>query len=305
MLEADEADEDDVLDPGLVDEYEEELEPDPEVEAESSESDEENEVDEEAQDSAPAEEDLPGDDSADTGSKNGVQKRIDELTRQKKEAGERGDRLEQEKRELEARLEALEAKLPKEPELAAPVRPRLEDFETDEAYEAALDQHLESVVEFKLKKKAQEEREAAKAEESRKLEQEKAERIEQRRQWLMEVNAAKPGLAARVASLPVLSEASSDALASMDVDAGITAVEYLEANPEQAYQIATLDPDEQKDILMEIGTGKPANSRPGNKVTKAPRPTKPTGGRRKVPTKDPLKMSPEEYDAWRASGGGK
>jgi len=296
------ADVDDELELETVD-TEVDLEDSPELETADTDPDLEQAADEDPQASAPDDDsELPGDDSADTDDdrRGRYQKRIDELVAARNTQSERGDRLEQELKELRQQLEQLK---PKEPEVSEPIRPRLENFESDEEYEAALDTYFDERVEFKLAKKAQEDqakREAKEAEQTQRQQQEKA---VARIAWLQEVDAAHPGIGKRVQDLPALSEAAADVLTGMEVEHSVKVVEELEANPRLAIQIAQLDPADQESVLMEIGTGQPATSRSVKKITAAPQPKKPTGPTRRVPSKDPSKAKTlAEYAAARGLG---
>lgn len=94
----------------------------------------------------------------------------------------------------------------------------------------------------------------------------------------------------------------SDAMASIiqSMDQGPDVLYHLGSNPTVAHRIAMLSPIEAAMELARIEAGLQA-PQPRQK-TNAPEPIKPVRGNA-APTKDPAKMSTDEYRAWRQAGG--
>jgi len=242
---------------------------------------------------------------------NGVQKRIDQLTREKYELKGHLDATQRRLAEIESRSIQAPAQTPPEPEqrLEKPARPTLEQFDGDyEAHADALATFTEQMIAFN----DQTRREEAAAERTR-YEQEANEnrrRATLAESWNEKLQRGVQAhtdfdVVARNPDLPV-SPVMGEAIQSSDN--GEEVLYHLGKNPEQAMRIAGMSEAQQ---IIEIGrlSGRlegqsAAPAQGGNKVSAAPTPTTPTRGTGSSPTKDPSKMSFAEYKAFREAGGG-
>ena len=211
----------------------------------------------------------------------GINKRIGELTRRVKTSEELADYW---------RHMALQSQKPPEtpvqpatyPDL---VKPRSDDFETDEEF-------VEALVEWKAEVK--------------------------QRQWSERQDADSRQRAvhnwhgaARAKyvdwdrvfhdNLPVSTTMAEVLLQS---EAGVDVAYHLGQNPAETQRIANLPPSRQAYELGRLET-KLANQPPPQRTqTKAPAPTSPVGGK-ETPAKKPEDMTLAEYEAWRDAGGGR
>lgn len=214
--------------------------------------------------------------------KGGFQRRIDKLTR--------------EKRELEARIAALEAKLAggtgktpagedhePTPPGEAPGKPKPEDFDTYEAY-------TEALTDWKLE---QRERERARQEAERRVFERWLQRIEAARQ-------AHPDFDEVVDSDTPVSAAMQQAILESDLGAEIAY--WLGKHRAEAERISQLPPIA---AIREIGRIEASLSqaepspKPKAPITRAPKPVTPVSGGKAGGVSDPYDPSlAEDYAAW-------
>lgn len=231
----------------------------------------------------------------------GVQKRIDELVKQREDAERRADAERQEKLRLLALVEkGKEDKPAAEEPLARPTRTA---FASDEAYEAALDEYIEA----KSAATAQREIQKTIAEQRQKAEQEAVEKGQR------EVQAAYKARVEKILEkYPDYHEVaeSPDVQVSMPIAHAIVASEhgpdiqyYLGKNPAEAQRISALSPVQQ---LVELGRlvakfETPAKAveppeKPKPVLSAAPKPIKPLeAGSEAQSRKSPDEESMEEY----------
>lgn len=213
--------------------------------------------------------------------KGGFQRRIDKLTR--------------EKRELEARIAALEGKLAggaatpaagearEQPPAEAPGKPKPEDFDTYEAY-------TEALTDWKLE---QRERERARQEAERQVFETWLARIEAARQ-------AHPDFDEVVDSDTPVSAAMQQAI--LESEQGAEIAYWLGKHPEEAARIAKLPPIA---AIREIGrieaslNPKAPSPKPKAGITRAPKPVTPVSGGKAGAASDIYDPSlAEDYAAW-------
>lgn len=216
----------------------------------------------------------------------GAQKRIDKITRAKYEAEARTKMLEE-------RLAALETR-----QQPAPVaktldnaEPKLENFDNFDEYVRA---KAEYIAERKINKTLSE------REERQRTEYEAAARQKTADSWAKRLTAATaelPDFEDVVASSDVpMTNAMRDAI--MESDVGPRLAYYLAQNPDDATAIANMSPIGAIRAIGRIEERLTAQKPPVVKA--APAPIKPVTGRATV-SKDPGKMSDEEYAKWRKS----
>lgn len=222
--------------------------------------------------------------------KGGFQRRIDKLTT--------------EKRELEARLAELTAGKPAEKPAetakpdAADGKPQLEKFESYEDY-------VEALTDWKLAQ-----REAAAAEKA-KADAEKQQRAELAKSWQARQDAVRAKyddydevVGQEIPITGVMQQAL------LESDHGAELAYWLGSNPAEAEQIAKLGPVAAIKALAKIedslsgGSAEPP-AKPKRRASSAPEPISPVGARGSAATKDPDKMTFQEYKAWREAGGGR
>jgi hypothetical protein len=213
----------------------------------------------------------------------GVQKRINELTRAKYEALREKERLEQ---ELENERKKHEA-----PQPASTAKPTLEDFDHDEG------QYYEALTEWKVN-------EALKARETREAEQKRQASDKQRQDAIVEHATQTIGhgrtnfedFDEAIAPIVPLLNTYDMAESLMDMEKPEAVVYYLGKNPEEADAIARMTPTKRAVALgkIEVKLGQV----PGKKVSNAPPPVKPVGGKSAAQV-DISKMSGDEYREWR------
>ena len=226
----------------------------------------------------------------------GVQKRIDELVRQREE--EKAEKL-----RLLAIVEGMnkpkdEAKVEDDQE---PQRPARTAFETQEAYEAALDQYVVEKANFVATKAVNERL----AEEARKAEEREQVAVQKAAQetYIARVNKAVekyPDYKA-VAESPDVTVSMPMAHAIMTSEHGPEIAYHLGKNPQEAARIASLQPVQQ---LVEVGlivakltapAPAPAAPAPKPAVSAAPKPIKPLESKGDTHIKSPDEESMEEY----------
>lgn len=207
----------------------------------------------------------------------GVQKRIDELTREKHEAL----RLAQ---TLAERLQAAgqgEAKL----QAAHSGAPDPSQFSTYEDY-------IDALTDFKL-----EQRETARTQQYRQAQAQRAQaEMQERAQAQLNKGAEKYADFYEVVTDPSLPITGTMAAAMAEAENGADVAYFLGTNPKEAQRIASLSPTRQ---AIEIGKIEAKlSAQPEPVATKAPPPIKPLSGAGKVET-DPDKMTTEEWVKWR------
>jgi hypothetical protein len=236
------------------------------------------------EESAPSETDAgvgtPPDEPEDKPAK-GVQKRIDELVRQREEWKRQAEQWQQ----MAAR-QPVETAPSAQPEMpAGPPKPRSDDYETYDEYEDAL-------ADWKVEKKWHQ------------LQQKQILQTRQQliQSWTTKAEAKYPDWKMVFHnSLPV-TQTMADVLLESEI--GVELGYHLGKNPLEAARIAALPPHLQGRELGKL-EAKIANAPPPQRnQTNAPTPTSPVGGR-ETPAKNPEDMSYEEYKAWRMAGGGK
>lgn len=200
-----------------------------------------------------------------------AKERIDELTRKRRDA----------EREAEYwRKKALETTPPPKVEAPAPARPKLEQFETTEAYEDALlawnDKRKE--IETQTEKQKREEAEVFQTF------QERAKKVREEFDDFDEV-----------VEQPIFSQHMREAL--LYSENGPSVAYHLGTNPGEAARIRNLPPTLQ---LLELGKleTKLLLAKQTKKVTSAPAPPTPVGMAGGAKEKDPSEMSITEWMEW-------
>lgn len=255
-----------------------------------TESHEETESEEESASSDEKNEEDAGDESTDaqpTKKPKGVQKRIDELTRQRYEAENRADAEAKEKeywrRQAEEKQQAQQQNSDKEP--------RFEDFESYDDYVKAVVKHERS-NERKLEKQQEEtQKQQVQQQQIQESFNSQAESAKKKYSDFEQVAFGKHVAYSAVSSQLVAASESGAELAY-----------YLGLNPEIAKNIAHMNPiDAAKAIgRLEAKLTESPKPKPKN-ITAAPPPVKTVGGNERV-KKDPSKMSMTEYIDYRRSG---
>lgn len=217
--------------------------------------------------------------------KGGVEKRIDELTRLRRQA----ERESEYWRELAL---SKKAEAQAEPAPASTGKPTLEAFEYDQ------EKYAEALVDWKVS-------ERLKAAEEAKAKQTQEEQQKTVRSTFAErQNAAMQKYEdyADVAFNVPLSKPMEDAI--MRMENGPDVAYYLGSNPEKAAEIRNMEPVHQVIALarIEAGLEKPNQmpERPKPQITKAPPPPSSVNANSPV-SKDPEKMTIEEWTKWRNS----
>ncbi len=288
----------------------------PETEAkEAAPEPEEAEAEPTAETATAATDEQPGADPEVKKTPKGVQKRLDELTRQREDAERRADAERQEKLRLLAMLEGRQEQ-PKPAETpapvveeAAPVRPNRADYVDDVTYFDAVDTYTEAKAEFVAKREIRRQQE-----EFHRSQQEQAIAEGQRlarEAYLGRVAKTQEQYAdfKEVAESPDVNVSIPMAHAIVHHEQGPAIQYYLGKNPAEAARIAKLDVPSQ---LVELGVivasklGTPAVATPAPTpkpaVSAAPKPINPTKPAETVVVKDPSLMTMEEYAAWRKKG---
>ncbi|MGH1414845.1 MAG: hypothetical protein ACRBB0_15260 [Pelagimonas sp.] len=208
------------------------------------------------------------------------------------------ERLRSEKEQISAKLAETEARLEEyEGNLSSP-RPVEANFQSFEEYQAALAGY-EAVRQLDGRQKAQIERERA-------AQQSQAERIEQQTEteiaqgWQSQVEDAKTRYKdfEKVAFTAPISEEVGKVVAQMDQGADVAY--HLGLNPAEATRISQLPPHS---AAVELGKIEATLTAPQPRTTtQAPDPVSPVKAKATA-TKDPEKMTADEYDKWREAGG--
>lgn len=216
----------------------------------------------------------------------GVQRRIDRAVRAKYEAEARTKMLEE-------RLAALETRsAPPQQRQVDNSEPTLDKFENFDEYVAA---KAEWIAERKINETLTARERAQMAAQQERAQREMAGTWQDR---ITKATAEMPDFEDVLASSDVpMTDAMQQAI--MESEVGPRLAYYLASNPEEARQLAVMSPIGQIRALGRI-EAKLEQKSPVT-VTKAPPPVKPVGQKAAV-TKDPGKMSDEEYAKWRRSG---
>jgi hypothetical protein len=257
--------------------------PSPKANEETQEQDDVNNEEEPA--TSDSDDEHDGEDSADAPKKSkGVQKRIDELTRQRYEAERRA---EQSRSEAEHYRKMAQDK-PQEP-AKDDKAPRFEDFNSYDDYVAAVAEHKATKKFEELTRKDQE----------KQTQQKQAEVVKNFNDKVTEARKKYDdfdtvALGNHVAYNDVT---TSLVLAS---DASTELAYYLGKNPEIAQKLTQISPLEAAKEIGRIEAKLLEKPKPQSKqITNASPPIKPVGGKERL-KKDPSQMSNAEYRAWRS-----
>lgn len=224
----------------------------------------------------------------------GVQKRIDELVKQREE--EKAEKL-----RLLALVEQYQKPAPKVEERVEddqPQRPSRDAFADTAAYEAALGDYADAKAAWSAKQAVSE----ALAAEAQKTEQRQIEEGQKQAREAYQARVTKTSEKyadyKEVAESPNVTVTIAMAQAIMHSQHGPEIQYFLGKNPEEAKRISTLNPAEQ---LVELGlvVGKLSAPAPDPKpkpiVSSAPKPIKTLEAKSETVEKDPSEMSMEEY----------
>jgi hypothetical protein len=231
----------------------------------------------------------------------GVQKRIDELVRQREDAERRAEAERQEKLRLLALVEkGGKPEKPAEDEDPEPQRPAREAFAEPGAFESALAEYADKKADWSARRAVKE----ALAENDR---AQQKRQIEQAQKQAQEAYAGRVQKAAEkypdykdVAESPNVTVSIPMAHAIMQSEHGPEIAYHLGKNPEEAKRIASLNPVQQ---LVEVGlivakltATAPATAAPAPKpaVSAAPKPITPLESK-SDPVKRPEEMGMDEY----------
>jgi len=218
---------------------------------------------------------------------NAVQKRINEITRARREAEAEAAALR--KLIVEQQARGQRQVQPQDDQPQPPAPPKQEDFPDFAAYQEAM---LDHRVEAKLFEREQQARQQAAAERRQAQQAQAAQEGQQRAVKLVEIGRSKfddfdeVALGDHVRMTPAMVEAIG-----LEDKVGPDVAYYLGKKPDEAARIAALPSARQ---IMEIGRLAERISTNRNKITKAPSPIKPTGGRAKVVV-DESKLSDAEW----------
>lgn len=212
--------------------------------------------------------------------KDTVQKRIDELTKKRRDAERLADNEKAKRLELEQELEKLRAAQGQDG------KPRPEDFDTEAEF-------LEALTDWKLDQKAQkstkEATEGKEKEEIKKTSEELDAKFERGRKKHADFDTLV--LADNLKISPVMVDTILFSDAAEDV------LYYLGQHPDESAKIAALPPLRVAHELGKIEARLTAPP-PRKKTTQAPDPITPVTTTA-VGDKDPATMTPKEYRAWR------
>lgn len=225
------------------------------------------------------------------GKKNPVQKRIDEITRARREAEGRAKHLEQLLYNVTQQQRQSQQPPQAAPDQPAEQPPKPEDFQDVDSFQRAVARY-EARQEVRAEMKAETERQqssqrqAAQAREQQESQQRAVSMVESGRAAFEDFDDVVMAPGVRITPAMV------DAM-SLDAKTGSSVAYYLGKSPAESARIAALPPVQQ---IMEIGrlSEKIASAANKNKVTKAAPPAKPLGGRAKVNV-DEAKLSDAEW----------
>lgn len=215
----------------------------------------------------------------------GVQKRIDRAVREKYEAQARAKMLEE-------RLAALEQRVAPQPQTPAPSSdkaPTIDQFDSFDDYVAAKAEYIAS----KKIEQALSEREQRQQQQYQQTQQEQLQADWNKR--IVEATVEMPDFEDVIAASDVpMTPAMRDAIFESDV--GPKLAYYLASNPDEAIKIANMSPIGAIRALGRIEERLALS--PVKKITSAPPPVASVAGTASV-TKNPDKMTPEEWLRWR------
>lgn len=233
----------------------------------------------------------------------GVQKRLDELTKQREQERARAEAAEKRLDEALKLAQKPEPKAEVVEETDAPVRPSRSDFTDDDAFYSAQDKYADERATFIAKreiKRQQEELQKTQTENAIAEGQKIA-----RDAYLGRVQKTQEQYAdfKEVAESPDVTVSIPMAHAIVHHEQGPSIQYYLGKNPDEASRISKLDVPSQ---LVELGVivatklAAPTVNEPKPKpVSAAPKPISQTKVTESVAVKDPSNMSMDEYAAWR------
>jgi len=230
--------------------------------------------------------DTDGDTTAKPKSK-GVQKRIDELVRQRSDVERDRDYW----RELAMKSQEPEAMEPQAPEI--PPMPRDVDFDTVEDYQAAVSERDQTIIDLAVGRVQSQQQET----QQQTTEQERALKFNQAVEKLSETHPdAKSLIYGRDSA--AISPEMAETLLNLDNSAQVAY--ELASKPEVAYRISQLDSSLQK---IEIGKLSATVSLPQPKtISQAPAPVKTLGTNGEPAKPDPSKMDIETWMKKRNAG---
>lgn len=207
---------------------------------------------------------------------NGVQKRISELTR--------NWRTTERDRDYWRELALGKQQEPAKPEPQG--RPKVDDFEDYEAY-------VEALTDFKVNQRA----ESMQAENRKQQEQQaQTQRQQQFQTRVTEFSQEHPDFW-EVAGNPSVPISQPIVDAAMESDMGPQVLYHLGQHPDEAAKLSGLSPVA---VAREVGRLEARLQLPPQpKASQAPDPIEPVGGGGETATKDPEKMSMDEFMAWR------
>ena len=231
-------------------------------------------------------EEEPADDSGEEPEKktpSGVQKRINELVRQREIERQRAD-------DLEKRLYDVYTNK-KEPEVETkktnrPVRPDYNQFDTQEDYDAALDRYSEELTEWKIN-------EHRKTEEKAKIEAERLKKTESIREGISRITVEGEQKYSDFLNVAYIPKGLEEFF--INNENGIDLAYYLGNNPEEIKKLH----GNREMALIELGRlDAKLSYKPDKTKTKAPSPIKPVSSKTTVTEKEPGKMSDAEFEIW-------
>ena len=209
-----------------------------------------------------------------TEEKNAVQDRINKLTRKRYEAERKAEEEAAKRRELEEKLSQYENRLPP--------KPKYDDFDTEEAFNDAVDQWTDKAAEVKS-------RQSQKAPEAPQNDMQSS--IQKVQAAVAKASEYIPGIQ-EVVSDPNLPVDADMVQYLADSDKAAEVLHHLGTHLDQAYELSRMPPAQKFRELakLESSLKKPESK----KVTSAPEPPEPIGESDGSP-KDPEKMSTEEW----------
>lgn len=236
-------------------------------------------------------EDNPDAQPQDTPKKGGVQKRIDELTRERYEAKREADHW---KAVAEQRAQAVQQQQATPP-------PKLEDFADVNEFFAARDAYVRDQTKAEIYREAHQQS-LRQQQETQQHQQAIAQqqRVERFKAQESEAAAKYQDYVTAVSS-PVIQQviqARSEILETMlDSEHGPDIAYFLAKNPTQLQKVASLSP---LAAVREIGRIEQMFMAPQKQTTNAPDPVRTVGGKAEA-TRNPENMSIAEYRKWRSS----
>ena len=249
-----------------------------EIESEAKEEESTTSADEQTE----ASDDESGKDTDDVKPKlKGVQKRFDELTREKYDEKRKRELAEQKLAELQKQVAETKP---------ATDKPKLDDFET-------LEEFNEALFDWKL---AERERATNKDSELRSKADQSAEHqatVEASVDYLLKAGTLKyPDFQTVAGSVPPSVMTDDLLLALADIETGADVAYHLGKNPADAARLINLSPVQLGRALASIEAN--LQSAPKKTPTQTAEPIKPAGNRASV-DKDPTKMTDNEFAEWR------